>query len=158
MLGLPVSATPGEIRAAYRRRAAELHPDRQPPDKKDWASEQMKQLNQARDTLLNPRPLRAWVRPAPGQRWRQNEPWIRRWWLPGVLVCFGFFCVNLLFLPLTLDLARQPGASEAVWTAAQQRFTVLLSAGFAILPPVVGVMLLVPLTAVLLSIWRRRKR
>jgi len=55
LLGVSLTATPDEIRAAYRRRAAEIHPDRQPPDKRASASEQMKQLNAARDLLLDAR-------------------------------------------------------------------------------------------------------
>jgi len=54
LLDVPYQATPDEIRAAYRRRAAELHPDIHPPEKREWASEQMKQLNAARDLLLDP--------------------------------------------------------------------------------------------------------
>jgi curved DNA-binding protein CbpA len=54
-LGVVPSATPDEIRAAYRRLAAACHPDTQPPEKKDWASERMIQLNAARDLLLNTR-------------------------------------------------------------------------------------------------------
>jgi curved DNA-binding protein CbpA len=54
-LGVVPSAIPDEIRAAYRRLAAACHPDLQPPEKKAWASEQMIQLNAARDLLLNTR-------------------------------------------------------------------------------------------------------
>ena len=54
-LGVLPSATPDAIRAAYRRLAAACHPDIQPPEKKAWASEQMIQLNAARDFLLNTR-------------------------------------------------------------------------------------------------------
>lgn len=54
LLGIELTATPDEIRAAYRRRAAEAHPDIQPPEKREWASERMKQLNAARDLLLDP--------------------------------------------------------------------------------------------------------
>ena len=55
LLGLPQTATADQIRAAYRRKAAETHPDRQPPDQRAAAEEQMKQLNAARDLLLDPR-------------------------------------------------------------------------------------------------------
>ena len=54
-LGVVPSATPDEIRAAYRRLAAACHPDLQPPERKPWASERMIQLNAARDLLLNTR-------------------------------------------------------------------------------------------------------
>jgi hypothetical protein len=54
LLGIELTASPDEIRAAYRRRAAEHHPDRQPPEQRDQASEQMKDLNAARDLLLDP--------------------------------------------------------------------------------------------------------
>jgi curved DNA-binding protein CbpA len=55
LLGVVPNATPDEIRAAYRRQAAACHPDIQPLEKKPWASEQMIQLNAARDLLLNTR-------------------------------------------------------------------------------------------------------
>ncbi len=54
VLGLPPGATDDEIRAAYRRRAALVHPDRQPPALKAWALEEMTRLNQARDVLMDP--------------------------------------------------------------------------------------------------------
>jgi hypothetical protein len=54
LLGVELNTTPDDIRAAYRRRAAEIHPDLQPPEKREWASERMKQLNAARDLLLDP--------------------------------------------------------------------------------------------------------
>jgi curved DNA-binding protein CbpA len=55
LLGVELNATPDEIRTAYRRRAAEVHPDIQPPERRAWASERMKQLNAARDLLLDPK-------------------------------------------------------------------------------------------------------
>jgi hypothetical protein len=54
LLGIQLNATPDEIRAAYRRRATERHPDRQPPEQRPQASEEMKALNAARDFLLDP--------------------------------------------------------------------------------------------------------
>jgi len=53
LLGVELNATSDDIRATYRRRAAEIHPDIQPPEKREWASERMKQLNAARDLLLD---------------------------------------------------------------------------------------------------------
>jgi hypothetical protein len=54
VLGLKPGATADEIRAAYRRLAAQIHPDTQPAERKDWAAEQMRVLNAARDVLLDP--------------------------------------------------------------------------------------------------------
>jgi hypothetical protein len=54
-LGLDAAATEDDIRAAYRRRAAQVHPDLQPPEKRAAAEEAMKRLNAARDILLDPR-------------------------------------------------------------------------------------------------------
>lgn len=53
VLGLKPDATADEVRAAYRRLAAQIHPDTQPAERKDWAAEQMRTLNAARDLLLD---------------------------------------------------------------------------------------------------------
>ena len=84
LLGLPPRATPDEIRAAYRRLAAERHPDANPPDKKTLASEQMVELNAARDLLLDAarrsqydslRPPDDFYQPRPRRpRWPQRIP------------------------------------------------------------------------------------
>ena len=55
LLGIAQTATADEIRVAYRRRAAEIHPDLQPRANRALAEEQMKQLNAARDLPLDPR-------------------------------------------------------------------------------------------------------
>jgi hypothetical protein len=55
LLGLSPAASPEEIRAAYRRRASEWHPDRRPAQHKAEAVERMVHLNAARDLLLDPR-------------------------------------------------------------------------------------------------------
>ncbi len=53
VLGLKPDASADEVRAAYRRLAAQIHPDTQPAERKDWAAEQMRTLNAARDLLLD---------------------------------------------------------------------------------------------------------
>jgi hypothetical protein len=53
LLDLQPTASPEDIRAAYRRRAAEWHPDRQPAEKKAESVERMVQINAARDLLLD---------------------------------------------------------------------------------------------------------
>jgi hypothetical protein len=54
LLGLTPSANEDDIRAAYRRKAAQVHPDTQPAQRKEWAAERMRQLNAARELLLDP--------------------------------------------------------------------------------------------------------
>lgn len=60
LLGLLPDAPAEAIRQAYRRQAALIHPDRQPPARKAAAAEQMRQLNAARDLLLDPARRRAY--------------------------------------------------------------------------------------------------
>lgn len=55
LLGLSPTASPDDIRTAYRRRAAEWHPDRHPVAHKAEAEERMVQINAARDLLLDTR-------------------------------------------------------------------------------------------------------
>ena len=53
-LELPPGASQKEIARAYRRLARHLHPDLQPSERKKWAEEQMKRLNEAYEVLSDP--------------------------------------------------------------------------------------------------------
>jgi curved DNA-binding protein len=52
-LGVARTATPGDIKKAYRRLARELHPDKNPGDKK--AEARFKEVNEANEVLADPK-------------------------------------------------------------------------------------------------------
>jgi curved DNA-binding protein CbpA len=54
MLGIRAGASQEEIAQAYRKLARQFHPDLNPPERKHWAEEQMKQLNEAYGVLNDP--------------------------------------------------------------------------------------------------------
>ena len=126
VLGVALEANANEIRTAYRRRAAELHPDRHAPEKRAWASEQMVQLNAARDLLLNPvrraaydqrmrlemhkavwRARRDAYSPPPGPPLRRTRRW-RAVWPLAVIAMFFMLGVCLYTVPYGVALAQAP--------------------------------------------------
>ena len=54
LLGVPYTATSGEISRAYRRAMKRIHPDRQRPERRAGAEEEAKRLNRAYATLSKP--------------------------------------------------------------------------------------------------------
>jgi curved DNA-binding protein len=54
VLGVPRTATPKEIKRAYRRLARKHHPDLQPAAEKSTASERFKEINEANEVLSDP--------------------------------------------------------------------------------------------------------
>jgi molecular chaperone DnaJ len=54
VLGLQRSATPEEIKKAYRNLALKYHPDRVTPDKKKDAEEKFKEMSEAYEVLMDP--------------------------------------------------------------------------------------------------------
>ena len=53
-LGVPRDANAGAIKHAFKEVAKVYHPDKNPPDRQDWAHEQMSRFNFIMETLLNP--------------------------------------------------------------------------------------------------------
>ena len=54
LLGVPYTATSGEITRAYRQAMKRIHPDRQRPERRAGAEEEAKRLNRAYATLSKP--------------------------------------------------------------------------------------------------------
>ncbi|MCP4543704.1 MAG: DnaJ domain-containing protein [Chloroflexi bacterium] len=54
ILQVPIDASQEDINRAYRRLARQFHPDLHPLERREWAEEQMKQLNKAYEVLDDP--------------------------------------------------------------------------------------------------------
>jgi len=57
-LGVDRKAKSNEIKHAFKEIAKDFHPDKNPPEKQEWAHEQMSRLNFIKETLLNPKTRR----------------------------------------------------------------------------------------------------
>lgn len=60
ILGVEKTASPEEIKKAYRRLALKYHPDRVPPEKKAEAEERFKEISEAYEVLMDPDKRRAY--------------------------------------------------------------------------------------------------
>lgn len=95
ILGVSFKASQKEITRTYRRLARRFHPDLQPPERKQWAGEQMKRFNEAYAVLGDPEararydvgagllsnapPFREkWTAPFP-EGWFSGVPFQARW-------------------------------------------------------------------------------
>jgi DnaJ-like protein len=159
LLGVELNAAPDEIRVAYRRKAAEVHPDIQPLEKREWASERMKQLNAARELLLDPqrraeydermrlemekarwRARRdAYVPPAdfyPPRTRRRRWNWFTTLLAMGWLLLFGFCAIVWWFTPASPSSA--PARDPFIWSSAAG---ILIVAGFWLGPLIITLLL-----------------
>jgi preprotein translocase subunit Sec63 len=106
MLGIPAGASQKEITQAYRKLARQFHPDLHPPERKGWAEEQMKRLNEAYAVLNDPQArahydIALWGHLAALSRIRRGGPGRRRFamrvksaiWALAV----GFLVLGVLF-------------------------------------------------------------
>lgn len=156
VLGVPPHASEDDIRAAYRRRAAQVHPDVQPADKKAWAETQMRELNAARDRLLDPthraststRPTTA-EDYTPTYTWSEPNfnPWafrrLRQFVAAGGLMMLGVLCVGLAIF--------SPGTLLTLASVATRLISAILMMGLYISAPGVIALLL----GLFLWAWRR---
>src|SRR5262245_18477017 len=70
VLGVPRTATPDEIKRAYRKLARKFHPDLQPASERAKASEKFKEINEANEVLSDPEKRRKYD--ALGANWKSG--------------------------------------------------------------------------------------
>lgn len=70
VLGVPRTATPEEIKSAYRKLARRYHPDLQPAAGKERAAERFKEINEANEVLSDPEKRKRYD--ALGSQWRSG--------------------------------------------------------------------------------------
>jgi len=70
VLGVPRTATPDEIKRAYRKLARENHPDLKPQDQRAAAAERFKEINEANEVLSDPDKRKRYD--ALGEQWKNG--------------------------------------------------------------------------------------
>jgi curved DNA-binding protein CbpA len=103
ILGVSTGASREDVVRAYRRLALRFHPDVQPPERRPWAEEQMKRINEAYAVLGDPeerarynttfvRSLDAsYVRPRPHSRQRKRAVSMIFWLLAVGSLALGVY-------------------------------------------------------------------
>jgi curved DNA-binding protein len=71
VMGVPRTATPDEIKRAYRRLARKHHPDLQPAHERASASERFKEINEANEVLSDPEKRARYD--ALGSQWKSGQ-------------------------------------------------------------------------------------
>jgi curved DNA-binding protein len=71
VLGVPRTASAGEIKSAYRRLARKMHPDLQPASERAKASETFKEINEAYEVLKDPKKRAKYD--ALGENWKGGQ-------------------------------------------------------------------------------------
>lgn len=70
---LPDNASYEEIQKAYKALALYYHPDKYPTERKAWAEEKMKHLNQAREMLSDPGRMESYIKQLRAHKNRQSN-------------------------------------------------------------------------------------
>jgi curved DNA-binding protein CbpA len=139
MLGIPTGASQEEIARAYRKLARRFHPDLHPPERKGWAEEQMKRLNEAYAVLSDPRArasydIDLWRHLAALSRIRRGgysqRCFVARMKSVVGLLAIGFLVAGAFFYLLDWEVVFQealtPGQMMGVRWAFAQTWTAVL--------------------------------
>ncbi len=78
LLEIDPEASPEVVDKAYKALMFKYHPDRQPPERRDWATEKVRELNSAYQVLSDPIKRRNYSMN------RRLEYW-RVWWEEGLV-------------------------------------------------------------------------
>jgi curved DNA-binding protein CbpA len=147
ILGASITAPQKEIARAYRRLARRFHPDLQPPERKAWAEEQMKRLNEAYAVLGDPAARRRYdatlglpvsippirKKPASKQRRFMETANLASWIAATGFLVIGVFLFTVVWTPMFAPSARAEDFAGQ-WLFFFAWFTVLMATLLRIIP------------------------
>ena len=124
IMGIRAGASRREIAQAYRRLARRYHPDLQPPERKQWAEERMKLLNEAYAALYGSRKdisndIAYWQRrAAEHRRRRQKSPELQRF-VARVKTVVDLLAAGFLIVGMYAYLLDWESLFQDVFTSGQ---------------------------------------